>query len=181
MPKIFGMYLNPGILAHFGQPAFILYKLPLFVLGMVLACTGLGKFDYKSIILTLLIVIQFQAKLTSLLISFIIIFMFLDAFKPYVNKKMYKILLLARNILSNKMALFGGNISYSVYLLHMIIMPFVFKITFQYLPLFSDKKYVLVLFSLILYILLVVLVSYFSYILIEKRFIRIGKQVADKI
>lgn len=181
MPKLFGLYLSNGILAHFGQPSIILYKLPLFIIGILFACVGLKKIHPIYFLLGLCLVMIFQGKLTNLVVLSIAFFMFLDYLKDCMSDKIYLFLLMLRNVLSNRISTFGAEISYSLYLIHMLILPFVLKFIINTADSYGMSKNYIAVVSLVVFIGVTVMVSSILYWTIEKNFIIIGRKVINKI
>lgn len=181
VPKLFGLYLIKGTIAHFEQPSLILYKLPLFLLGMMAASVGLNKLKLSYLFLTVLIIVPFQNKITILLIMLLLLFMFLDSLEKFLNLKIFNALLFVRKSFSGRLSFLGANIAYSIYLFHMIILPFSFNISINKLRFIDGISMNNIVFcSFILFISLTVFCSYLSYKLIEKPFINYGKNVANR-
>lgn len=179
MPKLFGLYLEKGIFAHFGNTSLLPYKLPLFLLGMVIAAVLLKKIPMNQLFLALAFVLPFQNKVTNLLLIALTFMFFLNHLKPWINKRIFKGLSFISSILSSKIANFGADVSYSLYLTHWFIMPFVLAWTIN---LFSNyNKYLVAVISLICFLAVTIGVSHILYKYIEKPFIKIGKNITKTV
>ncbi|MGG1678250.1 acyltransferase family protein [Neobacillus sp. NRS-1170] len=173
-PKLFGLYLTPGSIIHYGQPSLLIYKLPLFILGTVMALVIKSQLKIGYFIITLLAVMFVQSKLTNFIISILVIFMFLENLKKYTGKTIYTILNSIKKLLSTRLAEVGANISYSLYLVHMITLPLILKLVVN---LINFPKIKVALVSLVLFISVTFLISYLLYYFIEKPFILLGKKI----
>ena len=181
MPFIFGIYSTKGLLTTFPQPSVILYQLPLFVYGMLLATVALKKVKWNFLILGVISVALTQGKITVLIVIMLTVLMFLDVIKEkvFIIRPFYKILKRVNDLLSSTMANFGANLSYSVYLLHLILLPFVVGITIYLLSLVTTNKSIVVVISLIMFLFINIIISYWLYFKIELRFIKWGKTVLN--
>jgi peptidoglycan/LPS O-acetylase OafA/YrhL len=125
-PSLFGSYLNPGSIAHFGQPSFLAYRLNAFMAGMVVAFwlrdRQLSKPSLKTNLYTVLSGLICILPLSKPVILGYVIFVVLVLYKvPSLNK-----------LLSIKPLRFLGDISYSVYLSHLlIVIPVVYWLVQQ--------------------------------------------------
>jgi peptidoglycan/LPS O-acetylase OafA/YrhL len=161
----------------FDMPSLLICKFPLFLLGMLLAAAGLNKMKWSYFHLAALLILPFQNKMTIIVALAIMMFLNLDKLKGYLNPVIFRIILFFRSILSSKLAKLGADISYSLYLFHMILMPFVIKF---YINLGISKYQTLGL-SFVTFIVMSILLSYGGYIAVEKPFINIGKNVVRRI
>ncbi|MNN35596.1 Acyltransferase family protein [compost metagenome] len=158
------------------QPAMILFKLPLFMLGMIVAAYGLGKIDKKYFLLGLLIIVPFQARFTILLFAVILLFLLIDSFESKIPSLIYRPLNAIKRLLSSRFSGFGADISYSLYLLHLIILPFILRF---YMGL-TDNKMLVAGYSLISFLIINVILSYVLHQTVEKRFIVIVRNIVNK-
>lgn len=159
------------------QPAMILFKLPLFMLGMIVAAYALSKISKKYFLLGLIIILPFQAMFTILLFAVILSFLFLNSFKSKIPHLIFSPLNVIERFLSSKFSSFGADISYSLYLLHLIILPFILEFFMG----ITDSKLLVAGYSLISFLIINVIISYVLFQLVEKRFIVIGRNVVNKI
>jgi peptidoglycan/LPS O-acetylase OafA/YrhL len=167
--------------SSFGQPSTIIHKLPLFLLGMVIAAFALKKIELKHLLISILFIFPYELVInvsqnivTNLIILFILFFLFLDNFQGKMNKNLYRGSMWIRNMLSSKVAEFGANISYSFYLIHIILMPFIIN---WVLSNFSLSKTELIILSFSIFIVINLLLSHFLYKAVEKPFINVGKKI----
>jgi peptidoglycan/LPS O-acetylase OafA/YrhL len=168
-PSLFGSYLNPGSIAHFGQPSFIAFRLNAFMAGMVVAFwlrdSQLSKPSLKTNVFTVLSGLICILPLSKPVILGYVIFVVLVLYRvPSLNK-----------VLSIKPLRFLGDVSYSLYLSHLlIVIPVVYWLIQQ--PDFMSLSS-LMRFGLATGITspLVILVSYILFRGIEIPSIRLGK------
>lgn len=178
-PKLFGLYLNGGLFAHFGQPSLLLYKLPLFVLGMVSAFTVTNRIHFFFLPIALIFVFSINSWLTIMVIVSFEFSLFVDKLNlfggivsNFVNR--------FQKLLSINFFTIGANLSYSMYLFHMIILFFSLKAVMVLDSQFNINKTTAIVFSFSLFMILTIVTSHLSYSLLEKRFILIGKKIINK-
>lgn len=157
----------------FDMPSILLAKLPLFLLGMVMASTYLNKMNKVKMLVILLIIIPFESRITMLIIFILLILLFTEHMKHYLGKYIYNTLILTKIVLSGKVSHFGANISYSLYLFHMITLPFIFKFFIN----LNLNKFFTYSITLCAFLIINILLSHIIYLLIEKPFIRFGKKL----
>jgi peptidoglycan/LPS O-acetylase OafA/YrhL len=172
--KILGIYSSHGILTTFNQPSFILFKGYLFLLGIVLAAVALNKISNKYLMFTLLVTMPFINSITNLLIAFLVIFLLLDQLKSVIHPIFFSTLDAIRKILSCKVSKFGADTSYSLYLIHQIIIA---PLLLLIITTFHLGKFPTILIGLIASLFMCIMVSYLLHITIEKPFINIGKNI----
>lgn len=177
--NVFGLsHLSPGMVTHFSQPSILLYKLPLFSLGMVIACVGLNKLKWEHLLIVFVVIIPFQSYLTTVLLAGMTFMFFLDHFKAYMNNSLYAALDSARGFLGGKVFTIGADISYSLYLIHMITLTLTVKVT---LPLVGElSKYQAAGIMLVVFLASSFLFSYALFQTVEKPFIKIGKNFVNR-
>jgi peptidoglycan/LPS O-acetylase OafA/YrhL len=168
-PLLFGNYLTPGSVAHFGQPSLLPYRLNAFVAGMLIAY-------YLSL--------RFTAKLTqktSILLFIACAVCIAPLTKPVILAYALFALLSTQRIplltpaLSLPPLRVLGHISYSIYLVHLlVVIPCVYwLLTSSFFLQFSAEIRFVVALSLSAPI--VCGLSYVLYRYVELPFIRIGK------
>ena len=172
-PSLFGSYLTPGSLAHFGQPSLLSYRLNAFLAGMVVAYwVRIGA--TKQSTLTKIVVLG-AAAICLLPLSKPVILIYLI----FVGLALQKLSPLAR-LLSLKPFKLLGEISYSVYLSHLLVLiPFTYWLIQwpEFMSLNSTQRFGL---ALALTSPVVILFSYGLYVLVEKPSIRLGSLVRRK-
>jgi peptidoglycan/LPS O-acetylase OafA/YrhL len=134
-PKFFGFYDNPGFLYHFGQPSLLPYKIALFLLGMVAATTFLKKLSPAWLIMAAMAILPVQLKLSTWAILFTLALLFLESGESLLPHWVYQPLVQLKRGLSSRLASWGADISYSMYLFHQILFPWV---VFWILSIFQD-------------------------------------------
>ncbi len=182
---LFGSYNTPGILLHFGQPSFIPLKINIFLLGIFL---GEAKYyinqneeskAFQLLFLTLILSFIGNDPIIMTFCFYFIIWIFsmlklspkfLTSFFDNIEKK-----------LDNNFTTFFANTSFSVYLLHLIVLYSV-NAYFVNHDIYS-KTNPIYRFILLLVICLpfIYFISYFVYKFIEYPFIKIGRKIIDSI
>jgi peptidoglycan/LPS O-acetylase OafA/YrhL len=156
-------------------PAMLLYKLPLFLLGMLIASAAMRKSSWISYFAAHLLVIPFQDKWTVLLIFVINLFLLLERLKGHLPDMLYSTIWRVRELLSGRAAKVGADLSYALYLVHMITMPFII----WYIVGIGFSKGTTWLISLAAIVAVNVILAWVLYHSIEKRFIQYGKKMVD--
>ncbi len=168
-PSLFGNYLTPGSIAHFGQPSFIAYRLNAFLAGMVVAVWLLSRRVEKP---------NLMYNFCTALSCFICI---LPLSKPVILGYLFFVILILRptsilnQILSLKPLRFLGDISYSVYLSHLlIVIPTVYWLVNhdQFWALNDTVRFI---FAVGLTTPLVILIGFILFRTIENPFTRLGQ------
>lgn len=114
-PLLFGNYLTPGSLAHFGQPSLLLYRLNAFVAGMLISYFSFllaekGMTQWRAFIVITSCVVCI-APLSKPVIAGYAVFCALSLVNVPV----------LTTLLSTRPLRFLGNISYSIYLVHLLV------------------------------------------------------------
>ncbi|MNI30673.1 hypothetical protein D3C73_845270 [compost metagenome] len=174
MPHFFGLYGEKGTWAHFGSATLLPYKLPIFLLGMVIAGFVLNKIKLRYMYLSVFLIIPTLNKFTILIISGLILLFFIEKFQPRLNKTMHRTIAIILSILSCKQSKVGADISYSLYITHWFIMPHVIGLTITLLH--YQNKYLVAIVALLNVLIINFVISFMLYRLIEKPFIKLGKQ-----
>jgi peptidoglycan/LPS O-acetylase OafA/YrhL len=161
----------------FAMPSVLIFKFPIFLLGMLMASACLNKMRWRYFFAAALLILPFENKMTIVVALLVMMFLTLDKLKGYLNPVVFKFISFFRNVLSSKAAKLGADISYSLYLFHMILMPFVIKFFIN----LGISKYQVLGLSFVTFIVLSILISYIGYVAVEKPFINIGKNVVRRI
>jgi peptidoglycan/LPS O-acetylase OafA/YrhL len=156
-------------------PAMLLYKLPLFLLGMLIASAAMGKSSWISYFAAHLLVVPFQDKWTVLLIFVINVFLLLERLKGHLPKNIYVLIWKVRELLSGRVAKVGADLSYALYLVHMITLPFIIWLIVD----LGFSKGITWVISLAAIILINLVLAWLLYHSIEKRFIQYGKKTVE--
>jgi len=115
--------------------------------------------------------------LTNIMIGIILLFLFLDEMKIISPSFLYRLLSSISIALSGKIAEFGANISYSLYLIHTLVISIVLDAVILHESVFNYNKHVIVLVSLIITIVICVCLCYILYTFIERPLIALGKRI----
>jgi peptidoglycan/LPS O-acetylase OafA/YrhL len=125
-PSLFGNYLTPGSVTHFGQPSFIAYRLNAFMAGLVIAVwlrnRQLEKPSLMFNIYTVLASVICVLPLSKPVILGYVLFIILVLNRTFILNQLFSL----------KPLRFLGDISYSVYLSHiLIVIPVVYWLVNQ--------------------------------------------------
>ena len=173
-PKLWGNYLDPGILSHFGQPSFLPYRLNAFFAGMLVALWLRQRASGLPI-----------NRLSKILFPLAACICILPLSKPVILGYLFFVAISFKKIplisplLSLKPLRFLGDISYSIYLCHILIVyPIVYVLTQTqgFLQRSAIERFSI---SLLLTLPLVILSSYILYRFIELPSIRFGKKISQ--
>lgn len=171
--KFFGLYLDKGILWNFPQPSFLLFKINFFLAGMALAYAYLSKDTKRRIAWLFLVVISlYDASTRVQIIAAALTFMLMFDFdkNEFFNR-----------LGSWKISKFFGDTSYSLYLLHLLIMYPILYFLFQQDWYFGLSTYVRFFVSLVIISPIVYGLSYLLHRIIEIPGILLGKKVAQRV
>jgi peptidoglycan/LPS O-acetylase OafA/YrhL len=171
--RLFGLYQVDGLLGRFPEPSFLGFKIQIFVLGSIAA---IAYFDDEprtkmmALVGGALVLVsepRFPARLALLAGSALVL---CAAYLPFLVKR----------AMTSKVAVFLGDTSYSVYLVHnLILTPVCYWLAQQQ---FFVGMSPLLRFALSFAIIapVVYLSSYFILIAIERPCIRIGRQLSSR-
>jgi len=167
--KLFGLYQDPGILGKFGQPSMILFKINYFLAGMAIAYAYLSKENRKKIAWVLLAAVSiYGSEVQVVIIAAVLVFLLI--FDPENNELLSK-------IGSWKVFKFFGDTSYSLYLVHLLIMYPILYFLFEqswFLAQSDTRRFVT---SLLIISPIVYASAYLLYRTIETNGIRLGKEI----
>ncbi|NDY83458.1 acyltransferase [Orrella sp. NBD-18] len=172
-PKLWGNYLDAGILSHFGQPSFLPYRLNAFFAGMLVALWLRQRNTAQPI-----------KRLSNILFPLAACICILPLSKPVILGYLFFVAIsfekmpLVSPLLSLKPLRFLGDISYSIYLCHILIVyPIVYVLTqtADFLQRSPIERFSI---SLFLTLPLVILSSYILYRFVELPSIRFGKKIS---
>lgn len=168
-PLLFGNYLTPGSVAHFGQPSLLPYRLNAFFAGMLIAyylsLRLSGKLTQRTSILLFLASVVCIAPLTKPVILAYALFAILST-------QRIRFLTSALSVPPLRIL---GHISYSIYLLHLlVVIPCVYWLLTSsfFLQLSAEIRFIV---ALCLSAPIVCGLSYVLYRYVELPSIRIGK------
>lgn len=177
-------FLFPGFYKSFPMPSFILLKLPIFIAGMLLFIAIRNK---KIAYLLLPIFVIFFASITHLYINKIqlaiqlgmCIFIYYTLTESQQNTHIIKST--AKRVLNNKFSIWLGDVSYSVYLIHLLIVTPVCAIVLRDYNLYSHPSMVRLIVVLVICSPIVYVLAHISYQFIEKPGISLGKKFIKKV
>jgi len=170
--KLLGVW-DGGLLMTFHAPSLLTYKLNFFILGIVMAAVALKTIGKAHLWIATVLIVSFQDFVTSLIVVALIALLFSPEGKPYLHPLFHRGLTLAKAALSARPAAIGAELSYSLYLSHMLVFPTVIWYTRQ-LGL-GEAETMMVACAGFMGINL--MLSYALFTLVEKPLISVGKGV----
>lgn len=174
-PLLFGNYLTPGTVAHFGQPSLLLYRLNAFLAGMLIAylsllCVKQTITPWRAFLVIASCVICI-APLSKPVIAAYAVFCVLTLVKiPFLT-----------TLLSTRPLCLLGQISYSLYLAHvLVIIPIAYwLLTLEnFVTISATGRFIA---AATISTPLVILISYGLFRFIEQPFIQFSKRTATAI
>ena len=175
-PKLFGNYLDTGFFSHFGQPSLIAYRLNAFLAGMVVAYWLKEKQEEASIKPRRQLYLGLTAAIcvlpmTKLVILLFVLFILLAAGRAPILTRFF----------SFKPLRYLGEISYSIYLSHLLFLtPTIYwLITKSSFVSFSPILRFVV--AVLMTGPLIIMASSLLYFFIEKPPIKIGRYLIQKL
>jgi peptidoglycan/LPS O-acetylase OafA/YrhL len=121
--KEFGTWMRPGSIAGYNLPSLLTYTMPFFFLGMVMASIVAGKLSFSYLVFALAVILPFQATILNEVIGLIVILAFLETIQAQIHPFVCKAFKVIKALLGCRLAEWGANISYSLYLTHTLVMP----------------------------------------------------------
>ncbi|KQS31198.1 hypothetical protein ASG33_12745 [Dyadobacter sp. Leaf189] len=180
-PKVFDFLTTYFSLPKFKLPSILTYTMPLFLFGMLSAGVRLNKISPAYLVIAIIILFSFQAFLTNLVLGVFLLLLFLDKLEPFIPPFMLRIFSSARSLMSGKLAGYGADISYSLYLIHTLLIGYILQFTINFFNNQSISKLTIALVALALTLIICFTVCYLIYLFIEKPFIKLGRSIVDKI
>lgn len=175
-PKVFDFITGRYHLVGFVLPSVLPYVMPLFLLGMIAAGVKLRKLHPQFLIIALFVVLPFQWRVTNLVIALFFLLLFLDELEAFIPGYLYRIVNAIRSALSGRLATFGADISYSMYLIHTLIIGFSIQLVIRAIPSLQSSKVVVAVAGLAVTLIVSIGLGYLIFRFIEKPFIVIGKR-----
>jgi peptidoglycan/LPS O-acetylase OafA/YrhL len=168
--KFFGLYDHAGLFARYPQPSMLLFKLNIFLAGMAIAYAFHSRDNWKKISWLIIGILSlYNVKVQVFIIAFImVLLLFFDAeFQELFSR-----------LGSWKISKFVGDTSYSLYLVHLLLIYPVLHSLFQRqwfltLPIYPRLLVALGLITPVAYGL-----AYILYLIIERNGIRLGKWIS---
>jgi len=176
--KLFGTWSATGKLIDFQAPSLLPYSMHYFLLGILLAAYNFKKVTRFHLAAWALLVLPFIGPLTAVTILIIVILLFSEQIKTYVHPSVSFVIEAIKQPLSGKVATFGADVSYSLYLIHMILMPGIIRMVITYSPL---GKVANALLAVSIFLVANLIISYLLFLFIEKPFITLGKRFVSKL
>lgn len=170
----------------FTMPSLILIKLNVFIAGMLIAA-GVKNKNILYIAASLLVTIaslylyagvnrvRYAAEVGMVIMMAILLW------TREENSVITKILKFPRWILTNRISVFLGDVSYSAYLLHLLIVLPVISTLLVQTGFHHESSFLRFIFASVIIIPLTYAISLLLYVFIEKRGIKLGKMIVSKI
>jgi len=170
--KLFGLYQDPGILGKFSQPSFIFFKINYFLAGMSIAYALLSKDNRQKIAWLLLGAVSiYGSEVQVVIIAAVLVFLLI--FDPENNELISK-------IGSWKVFKFFGDTSYSLYLVHLLIMYPILYYLFEQSWFLAQSDGIRFIISMAIITPLVYGAAYLLFKTIEINGIRLGRNIIKK-
>ncbi len=175
-PILFGKYLDTGIFAHFGQPSMLAYRLNTFVAGMIVAYWLRNRdqgvvFNLSQNLYYALVAAVCLMPMTKLVIMLYVLFILLVSGKVAFLNRLFSI----------KPIRYLGDISYSIYLCHLLILTPIVYWLINSTSFVSYSSGVRFLIGVLIIGPLVVVASSLLYRNIEKPPIKLGRFLIQKL
>ena len=166
-----------GLFLQLGAPSTVFHKLSYFMIGMAAALAVLQRISYVPIIAWVVFSVFFQDKLSSITIAILLLLLFSGSYKNYIPIIVYRFILFIKQSLSSNLSQLGSDLTYSIYLVHMILMPGIVNFVINHTK-FGKQETAAI--ALCIFLLVTILTSYILYQFIEKPFINYGKQLLKR-
>lgn len=175
-PKLFDFLTGRYHLPKFVLPSVLSYVLPFFLLGMIAAGVKLRKMHPQFLIIALFVVLPFQWRVTNIVIALFFLLLFLDELEDLVPGYVYRSINGLRSALSGRLATFGADVSYSMYLIHTLIIGGSIQFVIRMIPALQNSKAAVAVAGLIITLVISIGLGYLIFRFIEMPFIGIGKR-----
>jgi peptidoglycan/LPS O-acetylase OafA/YrhL len=162
----------------FTLPSILTYALPFFLLGIVSAAVKVGKISPLYLAVSLLTIIPFQSKVTAAVVGVFVLLLFSDEIGQILPHALHGFIDRVKSSLSGSFAKLGADISYSLYLIHTMIIGFSIQGALRLMP--DASKFEIAILGLFVTIIICFVISYLAFRFIETTFIGIGKKVISK-
>ncbi|GGN11891.1 acyltransferase [Dyadobacter beijingensis] len=176
-PKLLDLITNRGNVPRFTLPSILIYVMPFFLLGMVSAGVKCRKMHPLFLAVALVLILPFQWLVTNVVIIIFLLFLFLEEMRTILPDYLFNCTAMARSLLSGRLAAFGADISYSMYLIHTLLIGFCIRLVIRHLPSLESSKIAVAIAGLLITLVICFALGYLIFRFIEKPFIEIGKRV----
>lgn len=162
----------------FHMPSFILMKLPVFISGMIVYMAHIKKSRGLLILSVIALLISYLTKFHISKIQLIIqVMMILFIYKITEKSNKNTFISIAKKILCSKFSVWLGDVSYSVYLIHLLIVTPTIGLLLKYTKFIEVDPITRLGIVILICVPLIYFLSHFSYKIIEKKGIAIGKKI----
>ena len=175
-PPVFDAITSRNGLVKFVLPSILPYVMPFFLLGMIAAGVKLRKIHPIFLAVAFFVVLPFQWRVTNIVIASFFLLLFLDELEAFIPSYFYRIINSVRSALSGRLATFGADISYSMYLIHTLIIGGSIQFVIRIMPSLQGSKAAIAVAGLVITLVISIVLGYLIFRFIEKPFIAIGKR-----
>ncbi|HCR0072954.1 TPA: acyltransferase [Klebsiella aerogenes] len=178
--------LLPNYFASFPMPSMILIKLNVFVAGMLTAVAVRNRsilYIFLAVLATIISLYQHDSinKTRYAAQIGLVLMMGTILWPRSENSVISNLLKIPRAVLTNKVSVFLGDVSYSVYLLHLMIVLPVIGMLLVNTTFMEHSAALRFCMATVIILPLTYIISYFLYKFIEKPGIKLGKLIVSKI
>ncbi|AQZ88855.1 acyltransferase [Escherichia coli] len=179
----FMFFIFPDFFKSFHMPSFILIKLPIFIAGM-LVYMSIFKHNKSYLALAIFVIIIASTSHIHINTKQLVIQIILCAFIFYIVNgddvsKQNELKKQIKRTLNNKFSVWLGDVSYSVYLIHLLIVTPVCAFLLNHSEIHHEPAFLRLFITSIICFPIVYSLSYISYLSIEKPCIKIGKKIIN--
>ncbi|SEJ72783.1 Peptidoglycan/LPS O-acetylase OafA/YrhL, contains acyltransferase and SGNH-hydrolase domains [Dyadobacter sp. SG02] len=169
-PIIFGDWNRSGSLISLGAPSMITHKLIYFYFGMLISNVLMRRSSWTLLAVSIVLAAPVMGIVSTGVLMIIVLFMFADDIHyNWISSPLQ----ITRNVFSGKVSKWGADVSYSLYLIHMIVMPGIIHFAIS----LGLNKYLTGALALFLFLGVNFVIGTLLYQYLEKPFINIGKRV----
>lgn len=176
-PRLFDLVTARAGVPRFTLPSILTYVMPFFLLGMVSAGVKMRKIHPLFLAIAVFAVVPFQWMATNAVVMLFLLLLFLDELQAVMPSYLFRLFDLGRHVLSGRLATFGADISYSMYLIHTMIIGGAIQLVIHGVPALESSKYSVAIVGLVVTLAICFVLGYLIFRFIEKPFIEIGKKV----
>jgi peptidoglycan/LPS O-acetylase OafA/YrhL len=175
--NILGTWMKPGLMASYNLPSVLPYAMQLFFIGIIIARVVTNKLHHSVLVTAIVMMTPFQSTLTTITIFFFCVLMFSSGIQQHIHPLLYAFLTTCKNILGGKLAEFGANISYSLYLTHCMIISISISIAIQVAHRFDFGRIATIEVAFGIFVVASGTICAGLYQFIERPFIILGKRI----
>jgi peptidoglycan/LPS O-acetylase OafA/YrhL len=176
-PRVFDFITSRNHLPRFTLPSILTYVMPFFLLGMVAAAVKFRKMNPLFLAVVIFLLLPFQTLVVNVVVGMFLLFLFLEEMQVVLPDYLFKIIRTFREAFSGRLASFGADISYSMYLIHTLVIGRAIQLVIHAVPALQPSKIGVALVGFLITMVICIGLGYLIFRFIEKPFIEIGKRV----